>query len=132
MYNFTPVFHSYVKEIIGSAPVKSCELDLIPTSLLNVHIGVLAPIIANIANSSFEVGIFSDELKNVDVGFSSCLFQCSKWFVNNRIKYPVIEKPFTTSNSRMLFCVLFINIPASNSFLVILDQSQIIHTWENS
>ena len=64
MYNFTPVFHSNVKEIIYSAPAKSCELDPIPTSLLKVHIGVLAPLITNIANSSFEAGIFSDALKD--------------------------------------------------------------------
>ena len=64
MYDFTPIFHIDVKEIICSAPAKSCDLDPIHTSLLKVHIGVLAPIIANIANGSFEAGIFSDELKD--------------------------------------------------------------------
>ena len=42
----------------------SCELDPIPTSLLKMHIEVLAPIICNITNSSFDTGIFSDELKD--------------------------------------------------------------------
>ena len=64
MYNFSPVFHSDVKEIVCSAPAKSCELDPLPISLLKVHIQVQAPIIANIANSSFEAGIFSDELRD--------------------------------------------------------------------
>ena len=61
---FTLVLQSDVKEIIASAPVKSCELDPIPTSLLKMHIKVLAPIICNITNSSFDTGIFSDELKD--------------------------------------------------------------------
>ena len=64
MNKFTPVLHSDVKEIVSSAPVKSCKLDPIPTSLLKVHIDLLAPIISNITNSRFEAGIFSDELKN--------------------------------------------------------------------
>ena len=64
MNKFTPVFHRDVKEIIVSAPAKSCKLDPIPTSLLKMHIEFLAPIISNIANSSFEAGIFSDELKD--------------------------------------------------------------------
>ena len=64
MNKFTPVLHSYVKEIVSSAPAKLHKLDPIPTSLLKVHIEVLAPIISNITNSSFETGIFSDELKD--------------------------------------------------------------------
>ena len=39
-------------------------LDPVPTSLLKVHIEVLAPIISNITKSSFETGIFLDELKD--------------------------------------------------------------------
>ena len=65
MYNFTLFFHSDVKEIICSAPAKSCELDPIPILLLKVHIESLHQIIANIVNSSSEAGIFSDELKDV-------------------------------------------------------------------
>ena len=61
---FTPVLQSDEKEIVDSAPVKSCKLDPIPTSLLKMHIEVLAPIICNITNSSFDTGIFSDELKD--------------------------------------------------------------------
>ena len=61
---FTPVLQSDVKEIVASAPAKSCELDPIPTSLLKMHIEVLAPIICNVTNSSFDKGIFSDELKD--------------------------------------------------------------------
>ena len=61
---FTPVLQSDVKEIVASAPAKSYELDPIPTSLLKMHIEVLAAIICNIANSSFDTEIFSDELKD--------------------------------------------------------------------
>ena len=64
MNKFTPVLHSDVKEIVSSAPAKSCKLDPIPTSLLKEHIKVLAPIISNTTNSSFEKGFFSDELKD--------------------------------------------------------------------
>ena len=64
---FTPVLQSDVKEIVASAPAKSCELDPIPTSLLKIHIKVLAPIISNITNSSFEQEFFSDELKDAFV-----------------------------------------------------------------
>ena len=64
MNKFTPVLHSDVKEIISSAPAKLCKLEPIPTSLSKVHIKVLAPIISNITNSSFETGFFSDELKD--------------------------------------------------------------------
>ena len=63
MNKFTLVMYSDVKEIVLCAPAKSCKLDPIPASLLKVHIEFLAPIISNIANSSFEAGIFSDELK---------------------------------------------------------------------
>ena len=61
---FAPVLQSDVKEIVTSAPAKSCELDPITTSLLKMHIEVLAPIICNITNSIFKTGIFSDELKD--------------------------------------------------------------------
>ena len=64
---FTPLLQSDVKQIVASASVKSCEQDLIPTSLLKMHIEVLAPIINNITNSSFKTGIFSDELKDAFV-----------------------------------------------------------------
>ena len=64
---FTPVLQIDVKEIVASAPAKSFELDPIPTSLLKMHIKVLAPIISNITNSSFEAGFFSDELKDTFV-----------------------------------------------------------------
>ena len=71
MNKFTLVFHSDVKEIVSSAPAKSCKLDPIPTSLLKEHIEVLAPIISNITNSSFKTGIFSDEL-NVTCNLTNC------------------------------------------------------------
>ena len=61
---FAPVLQSDVKEIVASAPAKSCELDPIPIFLLKIHIEVLVPIICNITNSSFKTGIFSDELKD--------------------------------------------------------------------
>ena len=65
MNKFTSVLHRDVKEIVPSVPAKSCKLDPIPTSLLKMHIEFLAPTISNIAKSSFEAGIFSDELKDV-------------------------------------------------------------------
>ena len=64
MNRYNPVLHSDVKEIVSSAPAKLCKLDPILTFLLKVHIELLAPIISNITNSSFEAGIFFDELKD--------------------------------------------------------------------
>ena len=64
MNKFTPVHHNDVKEIVSSTPAKSCKLDPIPTSFLKVDIEVLASIISNITNSTFETGFFSDELKD--------------------------------------------------------------------
>ena len=60
---FSPVLLSNVEETVSSGPAKSCELDPIPTSLVKKHIGVLAPIICDITNSSFVTGTFSDDLK---------------------------------------------------------------------
>ena len=48
---------------MSSGPAKSCELDPIPTFLVKKHIGVLAAIICDITNSSFDTGTFSDDLK---------------------------------------------------------------------
>ena len=61
--NFSPVLLSDVEETVSSGLAKSCELDPIPTSLVKKHIGVLAPIICDITNSSFDTGTFSDDLK---------------------------------------------------------------------
>ena len=61
--SFSPVLPDDVVEIVSSGPAKSCELDPIPTSLVKKHIGVLAPTICDIANSSFDTGTFSDDLK---------------------------------------------------------------------
>ena len=52
-----------MEETVSSGPAKPCELDPIPTSLVKKHIRILAPIICDITNSSFDTGTFLDDLK---------------------------------------------------------------------
>ena len=52
-----------MEETVSSGPAKPCELDPIPTSRVKKHIRILAPIICDITNSSFDTGTFSDDLK---------------------------------------------------------------------
>ena len=61
--NFMPVFSKDIVEIVKSSAAKVCELDPIPTKLVKEHIGVIAPVLANIVNASFQKGKVSENLK---------------------------------------------------------------------
>ena len=52
-----------VIDMVKSVPPKSCELDPIPTKILNDHIGALAYRIAKIINTSFDQSYVCDNLK---------------------------------------------------------------------
>ena len=58
-----PVFSEDIVEIVKSSAAKVCELDPIPTKLVKEHIGVIAPVLANIVNVSFQKGEVSKNLK---------------------------------------------------------------------
>ena len=61
--NFMPVFSKDIAEIVKSSAAKVCELDPIPTKLVKEHIGVIAPVLANIVNASLQKGKVSKNLK---------------------------------------------------------------------
>ena len=63
-----PVSHMDVINMVKSVPPKSCELDPIPTKILEDHIGALAHGIANIISTSFEHGNMCDSLKQAILG----------------------------------------------------------------
>ena len=50
--HFDPVSEEYVKSIILKAPIKSCDLDPIPTSLFSKCVDDLIPSITSIINKS--------------------------------------------------------------------------------
>ena len=50
--HFDPVFEEYVKSIILKAPIKSCNLDPIPTSLFSICVDDLIPSITSMINKS--------------------------------------------------------------------------------
>ena len=50
--HFDPVSEEYVKSIIFEAPIKSCDLDPIPTSLFSKCVDDLIPSITSIMNKS--------------------------------------------------------------------------------
>ena len=60
---FMPVFSKDIVEIVKSSAAKVCELDPIPTKLIKEHIGVIAPVLANIVNASLQKGKVSKNLK---------------------------------------------------------------------
>ena len=59
----TLVSYMDVINMVKSVPLKSCDLDPIPTKILKNHIDTLAHGIANITNTSFEHGYVCDSLK---------------------------------------------------------------------
>ena len=61
--DLNPASCEEVREVILSSPIKTCDLDPIPTWLLKKCIDQLLPIITAIINSSMSSGCFSDELK---------------------------------------------------------------------
>ena len=64
LQSFNHIVYDDVKKLVADTPNKSCELDLINTKLLQFNIGILAPIIANIANCSFTPGRVCQDLKD--------------------------------------------------------------------
>ena len=56
-----------VKKIVSSMPSKSSSVDVLPASLLKVCIDVFAPVIAHLANLSFQEGSFPDAFKTAQV-----------------------------------------------------------------
>ena len=62
---FKTVMEEDVEVTITNAPLKHCELDLIPTTLLRQMTDMVAPIITKIVNTSLQSGIFSINLKEV-------------------------------------------------------------------
>ena len=61
------VFDGYtneITEIVTKSSKATCILDPIPTSLLHELLPVLAPVIADLVNSSLATGVFPSELKS--------------------------------------------------------------------
>ena len=52
-----------IKTIVRSAPLKSCELDPLPISLLKEHLDVIAPALKDLVNNSTKSGQMSTNLK---------------------------------------------------------------------
>ena len=53
-----------ITEIVTKSSKATCILDPIPTSLLHDLLPVLAPLIADLVNSSLATGVFPPELKS--------------------------------------------------------------------
>ena len=52
-----------ILSILCAAPPKSCELDLIPTTLIKVYSDVIVPYIMDIVNTSIASGSFTKNIK---------------------------------------------------------------------
>ena len=63
LIKFTPLTEEKVRELINSSAKKTCNLDLMPTSLMIDCIDVLLPIITKMINLSLESGLFADGWK---------------------------------------------------------------------
>ena len=61
--NFKLVTDQDILLILCAAPQKSCELDLIPTTLLKVYSDVIVPYIMDIVNTSIASGSFTKNIK---------------------------------------------------------------------
>ena len=62
--DFTPTTTEEITAIIKKASKATCLLDPIPTSLLHDILPALAPIIADLVNTSLNTGVFPSELKS--------------------------------------------------------------------
>ena len=60
---FDPTSVAEMINVVSNSPVKSCALDPVPTYVVKGCIHVLAPFLVEIANKSFEQGVFPDSLK---------------------------------------------------------------------
>ena len=61
---FRPTNALEITEIVTKSSKATCILDPIPTSLLHDLLPVLAPVIADLVNSSLATGVFPSELKS--------------------------------------------------------------------
>ena len=61
--NFKLVTDQDILLILCAVPPKSCELDLIPTTLLKVYSDVIVPYIRDIVNTSIASGSFTKNIK---------------------------------------------------------------------
>ena len=60
---FSLIEEDTIKAVVRSAPLKSCELDPLPISLLKEHLDVIAPALRDLVNNSMKSGIMSTNLK---------------------------------------------------------------------
>ena len=61
--SFEPVSEEDILKILNSSATKSCDLDLIPTSLVKESVGILVTPITNIINYSLKERSFSNCFK---------------------------------------------------------------------
>ena len=61
---FTLATTAYIRRIVLQSTAKSCDLDLMPTSLLKGNIDLLAPILTDIINTSLETGVVPVDMKH--------------------------------------------------------------------
>ena len=61
---FRPTNALEITEMVTKSSKVTCMLDPIPTSLLHDLLPVLAPVIADLVNSSLATGVFPSELKS--------------------------------------------------------------------
>jgi len=61
---FPPTTVDEVTKIVSRSPEKSCTLDPIPTGLFKACISELAPVLADILNTSLHTGVFPSSFKN--------------------------------------------------------------------
>lgn len=60
---FAPVSETYVCELLGKSPAKSCLLDPVPTCILKQDLDLYVPPITTIINASLTAGVFPSSLK---------------------------------------------------------------------
>jgi len=63
MYSLCHVDTDEVARLIRAASPKSSPLDCMPTPLLKATVDVMAPLLTQLANSSFAAGVFSSRYK---------------------------------------------------------------------
>ena len=63
---FTDFWHvtpDEIIKIIQKCPLKSCEVDLLPSTLINQHVETVTPTMCHIVNISLSQGDFTENLK---------------------------------------------------------------------
>ena len=113
MLTFESLTDEFVLKIINSASTKSCELDIIPTTLLYENLDILLPSITNIINTSLTTGIVPRDLKTA-------------------IVKPLLKKPSLDKNLLKNYCPIS-NLPFLSKILekVVLHKL-LSHLQENN